>query len=144
MAGLRAVETIRADTGVRDAITDWATWLGSERRAAANTLAAYRRDLAVFFAFLSEHIGSLPALGDLEVLRAADVRAYMAHERARGLTGTSVARALSTLRGFFRHLERRGLVRNAAVAGVRSPKVPRAIPKPLTVDAARGALAAAA
>jgi integrase/recombinase XerC len=144
MAGLRAVEPIRAEPGVRAVITDWAMWLGSERRAAANTLAAYQRDLAAFFAFLTAHIGQPPSLTDLGGLRAADLRAYMAHQRSQGLQSTSVARALSTVRGFFRFLERRGVVNNAAIAGVRSPKLPRAVPKPLTVDAARGVLAAAA
>ena len=144
MAGLRPVEPIRAEAGVRAAVTDWATWLASERRAAGNTLAAYQRDLAAFFAFLAEHLGQAPALDDLGRLRAADLRAYMANRRANGLQSTSVARGLSTVRGFFRFLERRGLVSNAAIPGVRSPKLPRAVPKPLTVDAARDVLQSAA
>ncbi len=144
MAGLRPVEPLRAEASVRAAVTDWATWLTSERRAAGNTLAAYQRDIAAFFAFLAEHLGQAPTLDDLGRLRAADLRAYMANRRANGLRSTSVARGLSTVRGFFRFLERRGLVSNAAIAGVRSPKLPRAVPKPLTVDAARGVLESAA
>jgi integrase/recombinase XerC len=143
MAGLRPVEPIHADAGVLAVVSDWTTWLAAERRAAGNTVAAYQRDIAAFFVFLADHLGGTPTLNDLGRLSVADVRAYLAHQRARGLTSTSVARGLSTVRGFFRFLDKRGAVHNAGIAAVRSPKLPRAVPKPLTVDAARDVLASA-
>lgn len=141
MAALRPVGTIRAGTDVLAAVDDWSHWLARERRAAANTVSAYQRDLTAFFNFLTEHLGGEPSLADLGALRAADVRGYLASRRDDGLQSASLARALSTVRGFFRFLEKRGAVRNAAVAAIRSPKLPRSIPKPLTVDAARATLA---
>ena len=53
---------------------------------------------------------------------------------------TSNARALSTLRGFFRFLDRRGLASNAALAAVRTPKLPHSVPKPLSAEDAALAL----
>ena len=48
-----------------------------------------------------------------------------------------MARGLSVVRGFIRFLERRGLASCPALAVLRSPKLPRAVPKPLSVpDAA--------
>ena len=107
-------------------------WLADERRASPHTIAAYARDLRAFFAFLAEHLGDAPALGDLEGLRAADFRAYLAARRAGGLGATSLARNLSVIRTLFRHLEREGRVHNAALATVRSPKIPHSVPKPLS------------
>ena len=127
-------------TDVAAAIADWTHWLARERRAAPNTVAAYQRDLAAFAAFLTQHLGGAVSLAQMERLRAADVRAYLAEARRRGLQSASVARGLSTVRGFFRFLERTGRVKNAAIAGVRSPKLPRSVPKPLTVDAAHDVL----
>jgi integrase/recombinase XerC len=72
-------------------------------------------------------------------LRQGDFRSFLAHRRNHGLSNTSVARALSVLRSFFRHLERTGLVTNAAIRSVRSPKLPHSVPKPLGVEAAAAA-----
>ena len=132
-----------AAADVAAAVAEWSHWLGRERRASPNTVTAYQHDLAAFLAFLAGHLGGAVSLAQLETLRAADVRSFLAHARGRGLQSTSVARALSTVRGFFRYLERTSALKNAAIAGVRSPKLPRSVPKPLSVAAARDVLTAA-
>lgn len=120
-----------------EAFAVWRLWLANERRASRHTLASYSRDLLGFFAFLAQHLGDPAGLADLSKLRPADLRAWLAARRTQGLTATSNARALSSLRGFFRWLDRRGLAHNPHVAGLRSPKLPRSLPKPLNVpDAA--------
>ena len=116
-------------------------WLGDERRASPHTIAAYGRDLNAFLAFLAEHLGGAPALADLEALRAADFRAYLAARRAGGLGAASLGRNLSVIRTFFRHMEREGRVHNPALATVRSPKLAHAVPKPLSMTDAADACA---
>ncbi|MEE8548082.1 MAG: tyrosine recombinase XerC [Alphaproteobacteria bacterium] len=128
------------DPGLSAAITDWRNWLADEKRASPHTLAAYGRDLDQFLIFLSEHLGGPPGLADLAALRPADFRSYLARRATAGAARTSTARALSTLRGFFRRLERLDLVHNAAIDGVRTPKVPRSVPKPLSPAEAREVL----
>lgn len=126
------------------AITDWGRWLESERRASQNTTDAYRRDLAAFFAFLTDHLGGEPALDDLQALTPADFRSYLARRSADGLARTSVVRAMSTLRNFFRFLDRTGKVHNPAIDAVRTPKTPASVPKALTPEDALAAVKAAA
>ncbi|HTZ76999.1 MAG TPA: tyrosine recombinase XerC [Stellaceae bacterium] len=116
------------------AIAEWQDWLASERRASPHTLAAYGRDLAAFLDFLVGHQGGVPSLGTLAALTPADFRAYLAARASERLERSSTARALSTLRGFFRFLDRRGFASNAALAAVRTPKLPRSVPKPLSVE----------
>jgi integrase/recombinase XerC len=123
-----------------DAIAAWQSWLADERRASAHTLAAYGGDLAAFLDFTAEHRGTQPSLAELGALTAADFRAYLARRAADDLMRSSTARALSALRGFFRFLDRRGLVRNAALAAVKTPKLPRSVPKPLSAADADAAL----
>ena len=129
---------------VSAAIDGWSRWLASERRASKHTADAYRRDLAAFFAFLGEHLGCEPGLSDLQDLKAADFRSYLARRTAEGLARTSLARAMSTLRNFFRYLDRNGLVHNPAIDAVRTPKAPSSIPKALTAEDALAAVKAAA
>jgi len=137
LARFSAADDLRAVVGL------WAAWLAGERRASAHTLAAYGRDLAFFFDFLTEHLGELPSLAAIDALRPGDFRAYLARRAGEGIERSSLARGLSVLRGFVRFLQRRGLASTTALAALRSPKLPHAIPKPLTIDDATGSLSAA-
>jgi len=128
---------------LREAIGLWADWLSGERRASAHTVAAYGRDLAGFFDFLTAHLGDPPALASIGTLTPADFRAYLAY-RAAEVERTSVARNLSVVRGFVRFLDRRGLASNAALAVLRAPKLPHSVPKPLSVPDAREVIEAPA
>jgi integrase/recombinase XerC len=127
-----------------EAIERWQAWLRHERRASAHTVASYGRDLAAFCDFLLEHLGEPPGLGHLKTLAAADFRAWLARRAGEGLERTSTARALSTLRTFFRFLDRLGLVHNPALSAIRTPKLPRAVPKPLTEADAEAAVTSVA
>lgn len=126
------------------AVADWQGWLKAERRASPHTVAAYGRDLSAFLTFLGPYRGGVPALADLADLRPADFRAWLAQRTTEGLSRPSIARALSTLRGFFKFLERTGRVENAALKTVRSPRLPKQVPRPLTETDALQTLSTAA
>jgi integrase/recombinase XerC len=132
------ISRFAATPKLRDAIAAWHDWLGIERRYSPHTLAAYSRDLAAFLAFLAKHIGKAPDLADLERMVPADFRAWLASRASR--KAASRARGMSVLRGFFRFLERRNLVHNAKLAAVRTPKLPRSVPKALTEEQALAVL----
>jgi len=132
-----------AKAGLQAALLEWQAWLEHERRASPHTLAAYRRDLTQFLEFLSEHLGGLPELNDLADLRTADFRAWLAHRANQGIGRASSARGLSVVRGFFRWMARAGLVENPALGVLRTPKLPRSVPKALAVDEAHEALSLA-
>lgn len=119
------------------AVQGWMASLKSERRMAGKTLEAYARDLGQFAQFMAEHLGTPPANRDLADLTVSDFRAFMARRRTGGVESRTLARQLSSLRSFYRHAERKGLFRNAALSALRSPKLPHAVPKPLSPDKAR-------
>jgi integrase/recombinase XerC len=125
--------TVSCDSALARAIDEWRRWLTHEKRASRHTMDAYSRDLSAFLTFLQTHLGGPPGLSDLEGLAAADFRAWMARRASDGLSRSSMARAMSVLRGFFRWLERNGYAANHAIRAIRSPKRPHGIPKPLTV-----------
>ncbi len=118
-------------------VDDWRQWLGDERRCSPHTLAAYRRDLGQFLRFMAGHRGGRLDLGTLESLTLADFRAWLAWRAMEGLGAGSTARALAAVRGFFAWLERNGRIANAAIRRVRTPKQPRALPRPLRPEDAR-------
>jgi integrase/recombinase XerC len=122
------------------AVADWQRWLADERRCSPHTCDAYARDLDGFLRFLAQHLGGTPGLRDLEALKPADFRAWLARLAASGHKRTSTARALSVVRGFFGWLERNGLAANHAIRALRTPKVPHAVPKALSIDEAQEAV----
>lgn len=121
----------QAQPAVREAVETWLGWLRSERRCSPHTLDGYGRDLAAFLAFLAEHLGFAPGLDDLATLAPRDFRSYLARRAAGRLARTSTARAMSSLRSFFRFLEKRGLAKNDALATVGAPKIGRSVPRAL-------------
>ncbi len=125
-----------ADPRIAALAREWIASLGAERRASVHTISAYERDLRQFLSFATDHFGaplSLEAFADLD---AADVRAFLAARRGAGVGGRSLMRQLAGLRSFARFLERNGAMQVMAFAAVRTPKVPRSLPKPLTTTAA--------
>ena len=124
-----------------EAIEAWRNFLADEKRASPHTLAAYRRDFEAFLAFMTEHRGAPLDLAALEELEARDVRAFLAARVARGLKATSNARALAVVRSFARFAQRHGLARCTAIAQSRSPKLPRAMPKPISEESAGDVIA---
>jgi integrase/recombinase XerC len=111
----------------------WLTSLAKEKRVAAKTLEAYGRDLQQFGAFLKEHLGEPADVRSLASLPLSDFRSFLARRRSEGIEARSVARQLSSLRSFFRFAEARGHFHNKAYGAARSPKLPHAIPRPLSV-----------
>lgn len=101
--------------------------LAAERGAAANTLAAYRRDLDDYLGYLAE-VGVDP-----EEAQADQVRAYIASLEPRGLKASSAARRLSCIRGFHRFLYAEGYTETDPTAPVAAPRRAKGLPKILSV-----------
>lgn len=115
----------------------WLSQLAQQRRASRHTLDAYARDVAVFLAFLTEHLGARPDVEALKALQPADLRAFLAKRRNDGLESRSLLRALAAVRNFLRFLEKKGLAKTDFFGAVRAPKRPHSLPKALTVADAR-------
>lgn len=132
-----------AGRDLAEAIAAWHGWLAAERRVSAHTSDAYARDLAAFLTFLVGHLGGAADLNALAELKPADFRSYLAHRAGDGIARSSIARSMSTLRNFFRFLDRTGRVHNPAVKSVKTPRLPKSVPKALdevdALDAIRSA-----
>lgn len=129
------------DSAVQTAVARWLSDLGAVRRLAPKTLEAYGRDLHMFLGFLAGHTAETVTLKALTQMRAADVRAFMASRRGDGVSSRSLARGLSALKSFFQYLEREGLAATEALNVVRTPRLPKSLPKALTVPEAKATLA---
>lgn len=133
-----ALECLSADA--IKAIEGWRRYLTSERRASVNTVQAYSRDMGDFITFLHsyrEQTVSLTALGGLDV---RDFRAFLASRRADNVSARTTARALSSIRNFYRYLSRVEGIQNDAIKAMQGPKLPHRVPRPLTEESALSVL----
>lgn len=111
------------------ALREFYTYLESERRYSPHTLAAYRRDLDAFVAFSGQrNIDDWKQVDDLHV------RAFVASQHRKGLSGTSLQRQLSSLRTLFNYLCRHRRADNNPAQGVPAPRAAKRLPETLTVD----------
>jgi integrase/recombinase XerC len=116
-----------------ESLAGFLDFLTSERRASRHTVQAYRRDLVQFEAFLREK------LPEGISIRAVDV--YLLRQwlgaLARVVSPASVSRKIAAAKAFFRFLHARGAIEKDPAADLASPKVRKALPTFLGVDAAR-------
>lgn len=117
-------------------VARWLSHLELNEGRAPDTIEAYARDLRTFLDYLRGHLGFAPCLADLDRLDLKVFRGFMASRRRSGLTSRSLSRTMSALRTYTRWLDTTGLSANRAILRVGMPKLPHAVPKPLTVEKA--------
>jgi integrase/recombinase XerC len=107
----------------------------AERGASEHTVRAYRRELTDFAAYVAESHD-----GNLKSLEHTDIRAYIATLYSRGLSKPSAARALASLRSWFKWLASKSVVKHNPAALVASPKLPKHLPRVPGVEALNQAI----
>lgn len=128
-----------ADSRLSRELERYLRHVGIERGRSANTVAAYRRDLEAFLAVLAEAGTTEP-----DGITASVVTAYARglRERPQPLAASSVARTLSSIRGFTRFLVDEGMLEADPAVEVSPPKLPSRLPKALTIEQVEALLAA--
>jgi integrase/recombinase XerD len=115
-------------TALTDGAEEYLSWLAVERGRSPNTLLSYRRDLVTWEAWARDT--------GLDTLAATpgDLERYLDGLRVGGRSPTSTARTITTLRGLYRFLVEEGTLEVDPTRDLRSPKLPRRLPKALDED----------
>jgi integrase/recombinase XerD len=108
---------------------EFLSWLEVERGRSPRTLSSYRRDLGAYQQFLVD----TPTGSAIDAATSSDVAAYVASLR-RTRSASTVARALSTLRGYYRFLVEEGLTTGDPTADLPGVAVADLIPKALSEE----------
>src|SRR5215470_1190391 len=138
-----SVAPTKIETGADALRKSWLQALAHERRASLHTLRAYGDDVARFLGFQANHVGGAVTQKTLAKLRPADIRAFITFRRQEGLGPGGVQRALAAVRSFYKFLAKEGVLENAAARSIRTPRIRRPLPRPLSVGDAERAIAEA-
>jgi integrase/recombinase XerD len=119
---------------MRDSIDQFLTVLEQDRGFAANTIAAYRNDLAQFVDYLNA-----PPVEDRQSavarwpeLTEAHLSVYLLHLRGREYASSTVARKTAAIKSLCHYLHEAGVVRADPAANLASPRVDKYIPRAIT------------
>lgn len=131
------------DPALNNLIAQWVMILADIKRLSPHTVRAYQADVDDFLSFLNRHKGEIITLPILSDATITDFRAWIAAKAMGEVTARSRARAVSSLRNFYKWLEREGICHNPEIQVLRQPKLDRNIPRPLSVASAENLLESA-
>lgn len=123
-------------TSVQSAVEEFLGHVRVERGLSANTVAAYRRDLAVYIDFLSRR-----GIQDVAEVTATDVSEYV-RERLTQVARSSVARGLVSVRNLHAFAQAERMTPEDPAKDISPPKLDTRLPKALSVDEVQRLLAA--
>jgi len=106
-------------------IENFLRYLEIEKGASPHTLRAYRKDLGIF----SGHVKA-----KVEDIGMNDIRGFVAEEINAGHKKTTAGRRLAAVRSFLKFLYREGYIKTNPAKLVPTPKLPKILPKFLSVD----------
>lgn len=122
-------------TDLEDCCREYLAHLVVERNLSRNTVAAYRRDLEGYRAFLLGRGITSPS-----AVTRRDVEEFVASRRDAGSADASVNRALSAVKGLHRFLVREGLVDTHPTSTIRLPKAEQRLPDVISIEYANALL----
>lgn len=121
---------MKADKEKMDEVLDaYLDHLRVERGLARNTLEAYSRDLSEYVQWVEGSLGVSPA-----GVREEDLRFYFLSRKQEGMSARSLRRKASSLRGFYRFLQKERYADRDPTAMLELPRLGAPLPKDLTLD----------
>lgn len=119
---------------MNDTIVDFVRYLADVKHYSSHTITAYEIDIRDFITFYDEYNGATVLPMDLARADTLCFRSWLAARQRRNLTAKSTARALSSLRSFYRFLMKNHNIKNESIGLISAPHVPRKLSKAIEVS----------
>ena len=111
---------------------EWLEYLSKQRAYSKHTTDSYQNDLNHFLTFIGHYNSSNTSLNMIKSVDIRLIRSWLSARHLDDYHPASNARALSSIKNFYRFLEKKYDINCHAIYTVRSPKKPKTLPKALT------------
>jgi len=122
---------------VKEIIDNFLNYLRVEKGFSQNTIVAYHNDLNQLASFIEKEAtkrGSIPPWTGFD--RQA-MLSYLLDLRQRNYAATTVARKVAAAKSFFSFMVAEGIIKASPIQEVRSPKIGKSLPKPISISQVR-------
>jgi integrase/recombinase XerD len=113
-------------------LMDFISFLAVEKGLSLNTQAAYKQDLSGFIQYITKKKKGESA--SIKKAQSEDINAYLTQLKRKGLSARSIARALTTMRVFYKFLLKEGKIKNSPCDLIDMPKLEKTLPRFLSLD----------
>lgn len=110
-------------------LSEYLDYLEVEKGLSVNTLEAYRRDLASFIDFCVES-----EISSFNEIKRTQINSFILNLRENNFNPRSVVRKIASIRGFFKWLSANEYIISNPAQTIEQPKLPKRLPKVMTVD----------
>ncbi|AAU04260.1 tyrosine recombinase XerC [Rickettsia typhi] len=122
------------DISIQELIKQWQKYLILQRNYSNNTVIAYNNDLKHFLEFMNYYNSELVTINHIKTVDIRLIRSWLAKRKYENFTASSIARGLSTVKNFYKFLEKTILLNSHIIFSIKSPKKAKLLPKALSVD----------
>ena len=108
---------------------EYLSYIEFERRLSKNTVASYANDLDKYYLFLKKR-----NISSVSKITKKDILDYLEYLSKEGISTTSIARKLTTIKNFHSFLYQREFIDSDVASSIERPKLRKALPKVLTIE----------
>lgn len=119
---------------VQSLIKEWQTNLRLQKNYSQNTLDSYLNDLRIYFSFLQNYLEKPVNIQTISSVDIRLIRSWLADRKFANYAASSSARALSSIKNFYKYLEKTRKITCHSIHSVSSPKKPKTLPKALSKE----------
>ncbi|MGI6767005.1 MAG: tyrosine recombinase [Lentihominibacter sp.] len=107
----------------------FAEHLQSEKKMAANSLEAYKRDVNAFLCFEKER-----GISDITEISSTEIVAYLHSLKDEGKSASTVNRKMASVRAFFTFLTQSGIIPDNPTINIRAPRIEKKVPEYFSIE----------
>ena len=115
-------------------VKEWQSYLELQKNYSKNTREAYLNDVKAYFAFISNYSEESVSLKSISLVDIRLIRSWLSDRRFSDYKASSSARALSSVKSFYKYLEKTRDIVCHSIYTVSSPKKAKTLPKALSKE----------
>ncbi len=117
-----------------ETVNNFIDYILNTKNYSQHTANAYEKDICDFVDFWNKFTNTDILINDFGKIETFGFRSWLADRQKRGLSHKSTARALSSLRSFYKYLAKHYDIKNEAIDLISSPKVPKNLSKAINAE----------